>query len=135
MRRALVIVVVAVMGCRAQISQTELPTSDVPLQLVNRLCSDSAAIGEVVPARVMAGNTAGGLFAQVALRGIDLASGIFRFEVVRLMALSSDMTVHAPAVSVAGDAERLPAGRVCVRARARLQAKIADEVVRFPRDP
>ena len=135
MRRVVVIAAVAVMGCRAPINQVEQATSNVPLQLVNRLCSDSAAIGDVVPARVLASNTAGGLFAQLALRGVDMAQGIFHFEVVGLTALSSNMQVNAPAVSAPGDAERVAAGRVCVPAHAMVQAKIADEMVRFPRDP
>jgi hypothetical protein len=130
--------VLALAACRASVqaaAQPEVPAGQVPLELVNRICSDSATIGDVVPARVLASNTAGGLFAQLALRGIDIASGIFRFEVVALTALSNNMAVHAAAASAPMDAERLPHGRLCVPARATLQAKIADDLVRFPRDP
>lgn len=108
------------------------------LELFQRLCSDNVKLGERVAAQVLmprpmsAARTTspGGIFAELAVRGVDLPQGTFHFEVLRLTALSHSMPLRAPATSLASDVERLD-GRICIPARATLAAAIEDDIARF----
>jgi hypothetical protein len=119
----------------AAAAQHETLRGQVPLQLFERICSDSASLGHVVAAQVINARAPGGLFANLVLRRVDsvnAAHHTFHFEVLRLFDLDQTMDVRAPAASSPADVETTSGDQhLCVRQRATVVAALDDEIARF----